>query len=91
MGKCMTPETVKDDLIPYDELIELREIGFTSYSPNAELPHSGSVYYYEKGVLYYDGEPMYSSSAHHGQIIAATRTQYFDWLMQQSKKMDADV
>lgn len=73
---------IKENLIPYDELMELRSKGFINYSPNSEKEHSGSVYYYENGKLYYDPWPMYSSSAHAGQIIAATVDQAKEFLNQ---------
>lgn len=65
---------VKDQLIPYEELMKLREQGFRAYSANAEKPNEG-VYYYENGKLHYDMQCMYSSSSHEGQIIAATYAQ----------------
>lgn len=71
---------VKDNLVPYQELMDLRSKGFTRYNPNAESENEGRTYYYENGKLYYDGQPMYSSSAHSGQIIAATREQANNFL-----------
>lgn len=68
-------KTIKDQLIPLEELLQLRERGFTNYSPNAEQQREGKVYYFENGQLHYDSRPMYSSSAHEGQILAATRKQ----------------
>lgn len=70
----------KDNLIPLEELMDLRKLGFTQYMPNAENLHSGRVYYYENGELHYDSQPMYSSSAHRGQILAATREQADNFL-----------
>jgi hypothetical protein len=39
----------------------------------------GKVFYYEKGELYYDGRPMYSSDAHSGQLLAPLYQQAFRW------------
>ena len=65
------------EFIPYEQALELKELGFDSnliggYKQDA-------VFYYEKGELYYDYRPMYSSTSHEGQILAPLYQQAFRW------------
>ena len=66
------------DIIPLEQLIGLKKIGFSCPEPIGEY-QGGRVFYYENGSLYYDGRPMYSSDAHDGQMLAATFSQAFRW------------
>lgn len=68
---------MEKEFIPYDFALELKELGFGS-DPIGGM-NGGSVFYYEKGGLYYDGMPMYSSSSHDGQIMAPLFQQAFGW------------
>ncbi len=69
---------MEKEFIPYEQALALKELGF-------ESPYliggyqGGKVFYYEKGELYYDSRPMYSSDAHSGQILAPLYQQAFRW------------
>ena len=66
------------EFIPYEQALALKELGFESPYPIGGY-QGGAVFYYEKGELYYDGRPMYSSDAHSGQILAPLYQQAFRW------------
>jgi hypothetical protein len=66
------------EFIPYEQALALKELGFESPYPIGGY-QGGKVFYYEKGELYYDGRPMYSSDAHSGQILAPLYQQAFKW------------
>ena len=66
------------EFIPYEQALALKELGFESPYPIGGY-QGGKVFYYEKGELYYDGRPMYSSDAHSGQILAPLYQQAFRW------------
>jgi hypothetical protein len=65
------------EFIPYEQALELRELGFEA-TPLGGFKQD-AVFYYEKGELYYDFRPMYSSTAHEGQILAPLYQQAFRW------------
>lgn len=65
------------EFIPYEQALELRELGFEA-TPLGGFKQD-AVFYYEKGELYYDYRPMYSSTAHEGQILAPLYQQAFRW------------
>jgi hypothetical protein len=69
---------MEKEFIPYEQALALKELGFRSPYPIGGY-QSGAVFYYEKGNLYYDGRPMYSSDAHAGQIDAPLYQQAFRW------------
>jgi hypothetical protein len=74
---------MKNEFIPYEQALELKELGFDSnliggYKQDA-------VFYYEKGELYYDYRPMYSSTSHEGQILAPLYQQAFRWFREKHK------
>ena len=66
------------EFIPYEQALALKELGFESQYPIGGY-QGGKVFYYEKGELYYDGRPMYSSDAHSGQLLAPLYQQAFRW------------
>ena len=68
---------MKTEFIPYEQALELKELGFEAIPIGGT--HQGSVFYYQNGKLYYDGMPMYSSSSHNGQILAPLYQQAFRW------------
>ena len=69
---------MEKEFIGYSEALALKELGFSS--PYAIGGYQGgAVFYYEKGELYYDGRPMYSSDAHSGQLLAPLYQQVFRW------------
>ncbi len=68
---------MEKEFIPYDEALALKELGFGA-EPTGST-NGGSIFYYEKGKLYYDGQPMYSSTYHAGQILAPLYQQAFRW------------
>lgn len=68
---------MKKEFVTYTEALALKELGFGA-SPIGGY-QQGSIFYYEKGNLYYDGQPMYSSSYHSGQILAPLYQQVFRW------------
>jgi hypothetical protein len=65
------------EFIPYEQALELKELGFEA-TPLGGFKQD-AVFYYENGELYYDYRPMYSSTAHEGQIIAPLYQQAFRW------------
>ena len=70
---------MEKDFVPYELALALKEIGYQSSNPIGGY-RGGAVFYYDKGSeLFYDGLPMYSSSAHEGQIIAPLYSQAFRW------------
>jgi len=69
---------MEKEFIPYEQALALKELGFESPYPIGGY-QSGAVFYYEKGELYYDGRPMYSSDAHSGQLLAPLYQQVFRW------------
>jgi hypothetical protein len=69
---------MEKEFIPYEQALALRELGFESPYPIGGY-QGGKVFYYEKGELYYDGRPMYSSDAHSGQLLAPLYQQAFRW------------
>jgi len=69
---------MEKEFIPYEQALALKELGFESPYPIGGY-QGGKVFYYEKGKLYYDGRPMYSSDAHSGQILAPIFSQAFRW------------
>ena len=69
---------MEKEFIPYEQALALKELGFESPYPIGGY-QGGKVFYYEKGKLYYDGRPMYSSDAHSGQITAPLYQQAFRW------------
>ena len=69
---------MEKEFIPYEQALALKELGFSSPYPIGGY-QGGAVFYYEKGNLYYDGRPMYSSDAHAGQIDAPLYQQAFRW------------
>lgn len=75
------------DIIPLEQLISLKKIGFSCPEPVGEY-RGGRVFYYENGSLHYDGRPMYSSDYHEGQTIAATFSQAFKWFREQGFLID---
>lgn len=66
------------EFIPYEQAIALKELGFESPYPIGGY-QGGKIFYYEKGELYYDAQPMYSSNYHDGQILAPLYQQAFRW------------
>lgn len=68
---------MEKEFVPYTEALALKELGFGA-SPIGGY-QQGSIFYYEKGNLYYDGQPMYSSSYHNGQVLAPLYQQAFRW------------
>lgn len=68
----MEPQFVHSELC-----VRLFKIGFGV--PPIGGTNAGSVFYYENGKLHYDYMPMYSSTAHAGQVIAPLWQQAFDW------------
>jgi hypothetical protein len=75
---------MEKEFIPYEQAIDLKELGFESPYPIGGY-QSGKVFYYEKGELYYDGRPMYSSDAHSGQLLAPLYQQAFRWFREKYK------
>ena len=69
---------MKDLFVSYEQTLALKELGFESPYPIGGY-QGGKVFYYEKGKLYYDGRPMYSSDAHSGQLLAPLKQQVFEW------------
>jgi hypothetical protein len=69
---------MEKEFIPYEQALALKELGFESPYPIGGY-QGGKVFYYEKGELYYDSRPMYSSDAHSGQILAPLYQQAFRW------------
>jgi hypothetical protein len=69
---------MEKEFIPYEQALALKELGFSSPYPIGGY-QGGAVFYYEKGNLYYDGRPMYSSDSHAGQIDAPLYQQAFRW------------
>jgi hypothetical protein len=68
---------MKKEFIAYEQALELKELGFEA-TPLGGFKQD-AVFYYEKGELYYDYRPMYSSTAHEGQILAPLYQQAFRW------------
>ena len=68
---------MEKEFIPYEQTLELKELGFEA-TPLGGFKQD-AVFYYEKGELYYDYRPMYSSTAHEGQILAPLYQQAFRW------------
>ena len=68
------------EFIPYEQALALKELGFESPYPIGGY-QGGKIFYYEKGELYYDGRPMYSSDAHSGQILAPLYQQAFKFVL----------
>ena len=66
------------EFVSYNEALALKELGFESPYPIGGY-QGGKVFYYENGELYYDGQPMYSSNYHDGQILAPLYQQAFRW------------
>lgn len=79
---------MEKEFIPYEQALALRELGFESPYPIGGY-QGGKVFYYEKGELYYDGRPMYSSDAHSGQLLAPLYQQAFRWFRE--KKYQAEI
>jgi hypothetical protein len=73
---------MEKEFIPYEQAVALKELGFESPYPIGGY-QGGKVFYYEKGELYYDGRPMYSSDAHLGQLLAPLYQQAFRWLLKE--------
>jgi hypothetical protein len=69
---------MEKEFIPYEQALALKELGFESPYPIGGY-QGGKVFYYENGELYYDGQPMYSSNYHDGQILAPLYQQAFRW------------
>ena len=69
---------MEEEFIPYEQALALKELGFESPYPIGGY-QGGKIFYYEKGELYYDGRPMYSSDAHSGQLLAPLYQQAFRW------------
>jgi hypothetical protein len=69
---------MEKEFIPYEQALSLKELGFESPYPIGGY-QGGKVFYYEKGELYYDGRPMYSSDNHSGQLLAPLYQQVFRW------------
>jgi hypothetical protein len=69
---------MEKEFITYEQALELKELGFESPYPIGGY-QGGKVFYYEKGELYYDSRPMYSSDAHSGQLLAPLYQQAFRW------------
>ena len=69
---------MEKEFVPYEQALALKELGFESPYPIGGY-QGGKVFYYEKGELYYDGKPMYSSDAHSGQLLAPLYQQAFRW------------
>ncbi len=69
---------MEKEFVPYKIALALKELGFESPYPIGSY-QGGKVFYYEKGELYYDGRPMYSSDAHSGQLLAPLYQQAFRW------------
>ena len=65
------------EFIPYEQALKLEELGFKP-TPIGGF-RQDAVFYYENGNLYYDYKPMYSSTAHPGQILAPLYQQAFRW------------
>jgi hypothetical protein len=71
------------EFIPYEQALELKELGFEA-TPLGGF-RQDAIFYYENGELYYDYRPMYSSTAHEGQIIAPLYQQAFRWFREKYK------
>ena len=69
---------MEKEFIPYEQALALKELGFESPYPIGGY-QGGKVFYYEKGELYYDSRPMYSSDYHSGQLLAPLYQQAFRW------------
>ena len=69
---------MEKEFVPYEQALALKELGFESPYPIGGY-QGGKVFYYEKGELYYDGRPMYSSDYHSGQLLAPLYQQAFRW------------
>jgi hypothetical protein len=69
---------MEKEFVPYEQALALKELGFESPYPIGGY-QGGKIFYYEKGELYYDGRPMYSSDAHSGQLLAPLYQQAFRW------------
>ena len=69
---------MEKEFIPYEQALALKELGFESPYPIGGY-QGGKIFYYEKGELYYDGQPMYSSNYHDGQLLAPLYQQAFRW------------
>jgi hypothetical protein len=68
---------MKNEFTSYEQALELKELGFEA-TPLGGFKQD-AVFYYEKEELYYDYRPMYSSTAHKGQILAPLYQQAFRW------------
>ena len=77
---------MEKEFVPYAEALALKELGFESPYPIGGY-QGGKVFYYEKGELYYDGRPMYSSDAHSGQLLAPLYQQAFRWFRNKHKHL----
>lgn len=75
---------MEKEFIEYEQALALKELGFESPYPIGGY-QGGKVFYYEKGELYYDGRPMYSSDAHSGQLLAPLYQQAFRWFREKYK------
>ena len=70
------------EFVPYEQALALKELGFESPYPIGGY-QGGKIFYYEKGELYYDAQPMYSSNYHDGQILAPLYQQAFRWFREE--------
>ena len=77
------------EFIPYEQALEIKELGFEA-TPLGGFKQD-AIFYYEKGEIYYDYRPMYSSTAHEGQIIAPLYQQAFRWFRERGYYTDLFV
>lgn len=68
---------MEKEFVTYEQALVLKELGFSAEPIGGT--HENSIFYYEKGKLYYDHRPMYSSDAYEGQILAPLYQQAFRW------------
>jgi hypothetical protein len=68
---------MNNEFIPFEQALELKELGFEA-TPIGGFKQD-AVFYYEKGELYYDYRPIYSSTSYEGQILAPLYQQVFRW------------
>jgi hypothetical protein len=68
---------MEKEFVEYSEAVALKELGLSLYPIGGY--QGDKVFYYEKGELYYDSKPMYSSDSHSGQILAPLYQQAFRW------------
>jgi hypothetical protein len=80
---------MEKEFVTYEQALALKELGFNAIPIGGFK--QGSIFYFENGKLYYDYLPMYSSSAHKGQIIAPLKQQVFRWFREKYNILHAIV